>query len=383
MKKYQLKEILENLLRFDTQNSNDFAGGYTLSLLLYLKNHLEKRGAKVKIQRYNIQTEIGGKKIKLANRGNLLALTKSNKPVILFQGHLDTIPDSSRFKPTIRKDYAIGRGAVDMKGPLAGLIKAFEILLEKEEELSFAPALLLTSDEEAHNFVGIKNFLARPLMPLPKIVLGICAEPTNMRVKTNLYGAMYFVLNISGASFHSAIANTNNPIEKMIPVLLELKEFKRELGKRDKGGIGSSILNIGKIRGGDKVNQTPKSCELHFSIRNAEKVKIIENLLKDKILKIKEVGLKKIFAYEPVIVRLSPFQKKMIKNAFSKNKTRLEFSPMVGFSEATFLNKAGVPCVVFGPGDFSLAHAQASKEKIRISQIERYVNILVSLCTEN
>lgn len=378
-----MQKILRQLLAFNTQNSSRVAGGHTLPLLLYLKDRLEKKGARVVLQKYSVQTSLNGKPALLKDRGNLLAVIGKKKPAILFQGHVDTVPDPSQFSPKVTHDFAVGRGAVDMKGPVAGLIGAFETLLEKREELTLSPALLLTSDEEAHNFSGIKKFLKEHLLSLSDIKFGICAEPTNMKIKMHLYGAMYFLLRTYGTQLHSAVTCGDNAIEKAIPILSSLVELKKKLAEGSRDGFGASILNIGIIRGGEIPNQTPKTCEIHFTIRNTKPVNTIENLLRKKVFLNLPEGAKveKLFAYDPIVVKLQPLYKTLIKKAFFQSRLPLEFGSMKGFSEATFLNNAGLPCFVFGPGKFELAHAPARKEKIKIAQIKKYVNILVKLCT--
>lgn len=383
MENSEIHKILKQLLEFDTQNSNRIAEGYTLPLFLFLKNRLEKKGARVVLQEYSIQTTIDGKPMLLKDRGNLLAVMENKKPMILFQGHVDTVPDPSQFSPKVTDNFTVGRGAVDMKGPVAGLVRAFELLLKKREELSFTPALLLTSDEETHNFAGIKKFLKDPLLPLSDTKFGICAEPSDMKIKTRLYGAMYFLLRTRGIQLHPSVAYKDNAIEKAVPVLSNIVKLRKKLAKRSPDGFGVSILNIGVIRGGEKANQIPETCEIHFTVRNAEPADIIENLLKKETFSDLPEGaeVKKIFAYDPIVVKLPPVYEKLIKKVFSQSKLSLEFAPMTGFSEATFLNNAGIPCFVFGPGKFELSHGPACKERIEIAQIEKYVNILVSLCT--
>ena len=106
-------------------------------------------------------------------------------------------------------------------------------------------------------------------------------------------------------------------------------------------------------------------------------------MLKKQLSKYKKVKIERIFTYDSVVAKFSLNYENMFKTVFKQNKTLLEFAPMKGFSEATFLNNAGAPCAVFGPGDFGFAHGFAKKEKIKISEIMKYVDILVSLCHSN
>ena len=381
----ELPKILRRLLEFDTQNSSRMAGGYTLPLLNYLRDHLEEKGARVTLQRYSVPATISGEPTRLGNRGNLLATIRAEKPTVLLQGHVDTVPDPSGFNPRVGDSFAVGRGAVDMKGSVAGLVRAFEVLLEKKGKLSFIPALLLTSDEESHNFAGIKRFLKEPPLDLSSIEFGICAEPSDMKVKTHLYGAMYFLVRTHGTQLHSSGVCEDNAIEKAVPVLSSLARLRKGLAKRTRDGFGGSILNIGLIRGGEKVNQTPETCEIHTAVRNAESVEIIEDLFRKEVLFGSTTGIEieKAFAYDPVIVKLAPMHRAAIEGVFSRNRILLEFAPMIGFSEATFLNNVGIPCFVFGPGKFELSHVPAYKERIEIAAIEAFVDIIVGLCTSS
>lgn len=386
MQDLELTELIKKLLEYNTQNTTKQSGGYTLPMLLYIKDRLEKLGADVKIQDYEIKTEIGGKPTILGSRGNLIATIplKTKRPSILFQGHVDTVPDEDGFRPKVTKNFASGRGAVDMKGAVAGMVRAFEILLSKKEDLAFSPILLLTSDEEAFNFSGIKKFLENPPKALSEVLFGVCGEPTDLEVKKFLFGAAYFIIRVSGKQAHSAATLTDNAIENSVPVLRSLATFRKELLGRKVSNTGGSILNLGLISGGEKVNQIPKECLIHFSIRNAESIKNIEELLEEKVMKISDKAkLEKVFAYNPVNVNLSKEALLVIEKAFNINKMLLKFSYMPAFSEATFLNNSGVNCCVLGPGNPIYAHTEAPNEKISISQVKRYTDILVTMCIIN
>ncbi|MFH1565790.1 MAG: M20/M25/M40 family metallo-hydrolase [bacterium] len=380
----ELTKLIKKLLEYNTQNTTNQSGGYTLPMLLYIKDRLEKLGADVKIQNYEIKTEVGKKPTVLGSRGNLIATIplKTKKPAILFQGHVDTVPDESGFKPKVTKNFASGRGAVDMKSAVAGMVRAFEILLSKKESIAFSPILLLTSDEEAFNFSGIKKFLEKPPEMLSEVLFGICGEPTNLEVKNFLFGATYFIIKVSGKQMHSSTILTDNAIENSVGVLRGLLNLRKELlSRKVPTSAGVSILNLGLISGGEKVNQIPKECLIHFSIRNAEPIRNIEKLLEERVMKISsKAKLEKVFAYDPINVNLSKKSLLIIEKAFNTNKIQLKFSYIPAFSEATFLNNSGICCCVLGPGNPIYAHTDASNEKISIDQVKKYTDILVTMC---
>ena len=89
--------------------------------------------------------------------GNLWARYGSSGPLVCFAGHVDVVPPGPReewrtdpFTPTERDGFLFGRGASDMKGPLAAMITAAERLADIESGFSRTGsiAILLTSDEE-------------------------------------------------------------------------------------------------------------------------------------------------------------------------------------------------------------------------------------------
>src|ERR1041385_8899320 len=89
---------------------------------------------------------------------NLWALRRSNIPehgTLVFAGHTDVVPPgpiaqwaSDPFTPTHRNGRLYGRGASDMKSPIAAMVVACEEFLAAYPDPHLSIAFLLTSDEE-------------------------------------------------------------------------------------------------------------------------------------------------------------------------------------------------------------------------------------------
>src|SRR5690554_4757586 len=86
---------------------------------------------------------------------NLWIRRGRGKPVLVFAGHTDVVPsgpleqwDHPPFDATVRDGMLIGRGAADMKGSLAAMVKACERFAVTYPEHAGSLALLITSDEE-------------------------------------------------------------------------------------------------------------------------------------------------------------------------------------------------------------------------------------------
>ena len=377
----EAKYLLEKLVSFNTENFDDKPGGYTLDLLKFVQKYLAKSNIRSSVFPYAIDKKIGNQVIKLENRGILLTTPKrNNKPIILLEGHCDTVPmaEENIKKPvfSMKQDQMIGRGTVDMKGSIVSMILAIKEL-NKIQNLKYQPALLITSDEEANNFEGIKYFLKLQKRHKYNIELAICGEPTNFEIKTNFYGAMYTIIKFLSKGGHGAHSkNLDNAIINSVPFLNKLITYQKNVCKIYNNNFGYSTMNIGIIRGGEKVNQIPSCCAIEFAIRTVKNNEVynelFNNIMKDKNL----YKIKKVFSYDPIsISKKDEIINVLEKILFKKSMTRKgKFSSVKEFTEATFLNKAGIKTIVFGPGNPVLSHSP--KEQIDIKNVLLYKEIL-------
>ena len=290
--KQQTKQLLKKLVNFNTENFDDKPSGNTLDLLEFVKGYLKENNIESEIYQYAVNKKYGGKIKKLKNRGILLTkVSDCKKPIILLQGHCDTVPiekkGNSKIICSVKGDILKGRGTVDMKGSVASMILAVQEL-NKNKNLKYQPVLLLTSDEEANEFAGIKYFLEKKKIK-NNIALAICGEPTDFKVKTNFYGALYMIIECFGKSGHSANNSKNqNAIENAIPFLNGLLKYQKEISKICHPQLGRSVMNIGTIKGGKKVNQIPSSCVIEFAVRTVKNNKAYLNLF-NKIAEDKKI----------------------------------------------------------------------------------------------
>jgi len=377
----EAKYLMEKLVNFNTENFDDKPGGYTLELLEFVKKYLAKSGIQSSVFPYTIEKKLNGQDILLNNRGILLSKPKNNnKPVILLEGHCDTIPLSEKniVKPIfrIKQNQIIGRGSVDMKGSLVSMILAIKELA-KVENLKYQPVLLITSDEEANNFAGIKYFIKQQDKHNLKIKLAICGEPTSFVVKTNFYGAMYRIIKFFGGSGHGAYSGKEkNAIVNSVFFLNKLMDYQNKVCKLYNSSFGYSTMNIGVIRGGEKVNQIPSSCVIEFAIRTVKNNKIYDKLFHNTTRDKNLYTVEKVFSYNPISVsakdEIINVLKKILLNEGKEQKNKS--LSVKEFTEATFLNTAGIKTIVFGPGDPAFSHT--SFESINIKDILLYKNVL-------
>lgn len=366
----QVEQLAKKLIDFDTENFDDRAGGYTLELLEYVKKFLADHGVGSKIYRYGSEREISGKTVRLGKRGILISDFESKKPAIIFQGHADTVPIARRHEDgicRIQKGVIHGRGAVDMKGSLAAMILAV-VELRKDPASGSQPVLVITSDEEAGGFAGIRQFLDLRKEKQLDARFAICGEATDFRIKQDFLGAMYLKFSFTGKSGHAANKKRgDNAIEKAAAFLSDLIVYQAKIDK-DKTALGQAVLNIGTIRGGEKVNQIPTHCEVEVSLRSIRDNRIYEKELR-KLAQRHQGKMKTVFSFPPIRLATDGYLAKLQRARGKSTPT-----PMKEFTEATLLNRSGIRTVVFGPGNPLLNHSD--QEHINSIELLRYQEIL-------
>jgi acetylornithine deacetylase/succinyl-diaminopimelate desuccinylase-like protein len=143
-------ELLQRLIRFDTTNPP----GNEEGCVEFVRGLLTEAG---------VDTEVYAK---VPGRPNLVArLEGGDKAPLLLQGHVDVVTTLGQnwarppFGGELVDGYVWGRGAVDMKGPVAMLVSAFLRAKREGTALPGDVILAVLADEEAGGDVGAR-FLA-------------------------------------------------------------------------------------------------------------------------------------------------------------------------------------------------------------------------------
>lgn len=175
-------------------------------------------------------------------------------PIVTLSTHTDTVPP---FIPSSEDDTRIwGRGACDVKGIIACMIKAAEALLE-EGVRNFG--LLFVVGEE-RNSAGA--FAAAKINRGSQYLIN--GEPTECKMALGSKGALRYELKASGRMAHSAYPELG---ESAILKLLEaLRRLTAEAWMSDPI-LGQSTLNIGTISGGRAPNVIPDQASAEVFLR--------------------------------------------------------------------------------------------------------------------
>lgn len=368
-----MNHLLKILFKHQTDNTDERPSLAIAPCLRELASYLKAQGVHVEIQGYEVVSRGGGK----VKHANLLAYNRRSRgSFILFQGHVDTVPSTGPHTVTINKKIIRGRGAVDMKGSLAGMITAF-VKLQGITGLKYPPALLITGDEEANGFAGIRHFLKNN--PL-SILFAINGEPNDLTLSTKLRGVLMYTIERTGELGHSASVRNDRLIEKTIPLLAAIKKFLDRAREISDPRYGKTIAALTVFNSGVKANQLPGSLKINFNLRTVSNVERYESLFRKIIGPCisNDVRVKKKL-FNPIEVSLDHHIFTGCRRAFRQVKLRFETTTVAGFTEASLMNLKGIPTIVCGPGDVSLAHVKPELEQIKIRDIKNYTSLLVAI----
>jgi succinyl-diaminopimelate desuccinylase len=205
-------------------------------------------------------------------RSNVIAHVKttSRRPALLFACHLDVVgpgEESWRHPPfaAVEEDGRIyGRGAVDMKGPIAAVAAAICEVVKAKTTLTGDIVFAATAGEETDS-AGVQRFMQDRTW-LPRLAGIIIPEPTDLAVVTAHRGLFWLKVTTRGKAVHSSMAERGvNAIGLMKRVLDELEHYRIDFPPHPQ--LGKSSLSINLISGGAALNIVPDRCTLGVDIR--------------------------------------------------------------------------------------------------------------------
>src|SRR3954468_3767512 len=167
--------------------------------------------------------------------GNLWARLGTEAPLVCFAGHVGVVPtgpveqwSAPPFDAVQREGFLYGRGAADMKGPVAAMVTAAERIAGTGALNGGSLAILLTSDEEGDAIDGTAAVVERLKQRGLTIDQCVVGEPTSAArfgdtLKNGRRGSLSARLRVHGIQCHVAYPERGrNPIHQAAPALAEL-----------------------------------------------------------------------------------------------------------------------------------------------------------------
>jgi succinyl-diaminopimelate desuccinylase len=306
---------------------------------------------------------------------------------LLLECHMDTVPgweaSPGPFEPRVVDGCLYGRGACDVKGTLAAMLAALRLLVHRGWRPPRTLILAATVDEE-HQARGVTR-LAREVIGVESAVVG---EPTRLAVTIAHKGCVRWRVTTRGRSVHSSKAELgSNAIDQMVDLLAGFRaELLPALAERSHPLVGRPTLSVCTIHGGVAVNVIPDACTIEIDRRT------IPGEASDEVDRAFRQAVERIAAGKPGLqVEVEPPfvteealgtpEDAPIVGALRRASTAIiGRSEVIGVpfgTDASELSQAGIPSVVFGPGDIDLAHT--TDEHIALDEVARAAEIFATL----
>jgi acetylornithine deacetylase len=336
------------------------------------------------------------------------------KPKILFNVHLDTVPDSphwsaSPFALRVDGERAIGLGACDIKGAAAALLTA---AAASEGDAAF----LFTSDEEANDARCIAAFLNNsPLppgegarragegsgevervtspepspQPLSRRERGfqavIVAEPTRCEAVLAHRGISSVLMRFAGRAGHasSADASSDSAVHQAIRWSARAMAHVDTQAHARFGGLTGLRFNIGRFEGGIKANVIAPAAELRFGFRP------LPSMDTDALLERFRGYADPSPAEFAETFRGPSLPGGDVADAESRRLAARDTADALGipiggavdfWTEASLFSHAGYTAFVFGPGNIAQAHT--ADEWVALAELERYTETITRLIAD-
>lgn len=311
--------------------------------------------------------------------------TRGSGPTFCLYGHMDVVPpgpleawSSDPFTPTERDGHLYGRGAADMKGPLAAL------LIAATQIQSGRVAVLVTSDEEGPGVYGIEWVLPQLLADGEKIDAALVCEPTSEAqfgdvLKIGRRGSFAGRLRFGGKQGHVAYPHlATNAVHEALASLHQLTQIRFDEGGQ---GFPATALQITNVTAGTgATNVIPGEMIVSFNIRFGV-ASTPESLVSkvEQALEGADVEFRHKISCQPFLTESPALQTAVVSAVQTITGREPKAGTGGGTSDARHFAAQGIPVIEFGPINATI---HAANENVSIADLESCVEIY-RLAAEN
>jgi acetylornithine deacetylase/succinyl-diaminopimelate desuccinylase-like protein len=285
---------------------------------------------------------------------------------LLLQGHIDVVPvdegwQRDPFGADVDDHYLYGRGACDMKAGLAGFAGVMRALRSCGGPQQGSVTLLVDTDEETGSDSGLIPYIAEH--GLSQYDWAICAEPTGLQPFLGNRGLLWLEVTVRGAAAHAGIRGAGlNPVPVAAELVTDIAADPVTVTTFHAGTVPNSIAETAvftidrRLQPGDPVDTIIDDLRAAMA-RAAERHPLFE------------FGLDVVKRWPPCLLDKDCDLAQAAYHAAESITGHASFGFDDACNDASFLSEAGVPTVIWGPGDPALAHT--SDERVLLGDITR------------
>jgi acetylornithine deacetylase/succinyl-diaminopimelate desuccinylase len=320
-------------------------------------------------------------------RPNVIATIEGRRPGrhLLFCGHLDTVPPNAGssadfFGASVEAGRMFGRGTVDMKGALAAMAGALADIRASGGLEAGRITLAAVIDEEMESLGA--EALIRGGLEADGCVIG---EPTGNRVAIGHKGLEWLELTFTGRAAHGSTPEAGVSAIAAAAHFASLVETELVPGfeRRRDPVLGLPVINLGTIRGGQQPSMVAAECRLQLDRRwvATETVDQVFDGIEALLAKVRAArpglttrlarmpGGMATMVHGPLVIDPGHPLVRAALGALEDAGVR-DAGPTVfpAWTDGALISReAGVPTLVWGPGELALAHS--AEESVPVADI--------------
>ena len=366
----QAVQLLRDLIALPSVNAAFLPPGDPCAGEAKVADYLAKRAAKARldVERQPVAPGSDNLIVRLSPLGQA-------RHRIILAPHLDTVggDDPKIYRPTKKCNKLHGRGACDTKGSVAAMFRALENVASRKKRPSETEIVFVGLMDEECNQTGSRAFAKLGM----KADLALVGEPTRCKVVTAHKGNLWLRLIATGKAAHGARPELgHNAIHSLAQCIVAIEtDYAASLRKRRHPLLGHATINTGTIRGGAQPNIVPDHCEADLDRRTlpgetfAKIRRELLGVLARRGLKAKLIDVKGYTCPALETDPGLPWVRDFMRSVRQKKPLGVDY-----YCDAANLAGAGIPTVVWGPGDIAQAHT--ADEWITLEQLERGTDML-------
>ncbi|MBB6734250.1 acetylornithine deacetylase [Cohnella zeiphila] len=351
---------------------------------------------------------------------NVTAVRRGSRPEeyrsLLLNGHIDVAEtgddrlwSGDPFRLRLEKGRAIGRGTADMKGGLAALLFAVKLLAEEGVELKGDLLFQSVIGEEAGE-AGTRSCMERGC----RADFAVTADTSGLALQGQGGVITGWITVQSPDVYHDGMRSRMihagggvrgaSAIEKMAKLIAALQELERHwaVTKSYPGfAPGTSTINPAVIEGGRNAAFVADRCALWVTVHfyPDEDYETVTGEIEDFLLRAADAdpwlrehpptfrwgGRSMLEERGEIFPSLEPDREGEGFLALSAAHERtLGAAPVVGMSpsvtDAGWIGRAGIPAVIYGPGELEQAHS--ADESVEVRQLADYAKTMIAFIAD-
>lgn len=307
------------------------------------------------------------------------AIGSGERPHLAWNGHLDVVPagdPGTWVRPPwdgmVDDGRLIGRGACDMKGPIAAALAAGAAIRRAGVELGGTLRYHLAADEEVGGIHGTMVMRDRGLIDQDACIVG---EPSDLQIGLAERGGAWFTVTARGTAAHGSQPERGvNAIATMARFVLRVREVLPDI---EHPLVGRPSVNVALVEGGHAPNAVPDRCVADVDRRliPGETIAEIRAGFDELFERMRAEDPTTRIAAEcrewtdPAEATPDSAIAELCRRAVTEETgTRPRDVGFTGITDARFyINDAAIPTVILGPG--SLADAHTAGEFVRVDDL--------------